>query len=212
MKQLSKNEALSNELANMLPNKINEILNTLRQPIFTEFFSKDSREAGFYQVLVDIDRKVVSKLEEINDSNEKTLIIAPKRLWSRIAEHISLRFVKAQEDIDYLMISQDLLKAKPLKDIFLNMILHRFIELSKTPIVANLANYLRMNYLTDEVLSDYVVKSEGKVDCADMDFIAAKNNLSSYDHLYFMGCEIENRVNQYSLPTLYSPSDFSQFP
>lgn len=206
--RLSKNEALSNELANMLPNKINEILNTLRQPIFTEFFSKDSREAGFYQVLVDIDRKVFSKLEEINDSNEKTLIIAPKRLWSRIAEHISLRFVKEQEDIDYLMISQDLLKAKPLKDIFLNMILHRFIELSKTPIVANLANYLRMNYLTDEVLSDYVVKSEGKVDCADMDFIAAKNNLSSYDHLYFMGCEIENRVNQYSLPTLYSPSDF----
>ena len=67
---------------------------------------------------------------------------------------------------------------------------------------------MRQNYLTDEILSDYVVKSEGKVDCVDMDFISNKDNLSEYEHVYFIGCEIENRVNQFVLPTFYSPTDF----
>ena len=206
--RLSQNDELCNELSALLPKEIKEILDTLRQPIFADFFSKDSSESGFYQVLVDTDKEIVSKLEEINTSSAKALIVAPKRLWSRIAEHVSLRFVKEQDDIDYMTISRSRLDEKPLQDLFLNTIVQRFINMSKTPVVANLAQYLRMNYLTDEVLSDYVVKSEGKVDCVDMDFISNKENLREYEHVYFIGCEIENRVNQYVLPILYSPTDF----
>lgn len=206
--RLSQNDELCNELSALLPQKIKEILDTLRQPIFADFFSKDSSETGFYQVLVDTDKEIVSTLEEINASNDKALIVAPKRLWSRIAEHVSLRFAKEQDDIDYMTICKRRLDEKPLQDLFLNAIVQRFINMSKTPVVANLAQYLRQNYLTDEILSDYVVKSEGKVDCVDMDFISNKDNLSEYEHVYFIGCEIENRVNQFVLPTFYSPTDF----
>lgn len=206
--RLSQNDELCNELSALLPQKIKEILDTLRQPIFADLFSKDSSETGFYQVLVDTDKEIVSTLEEINASNDKALIVAPKRLWSRIAEHVSLRFEKEQDDIDYMTICKRRLDEKPLQDLFLNTIVQRFINMSKTPVVANLAQYLRQNYLTDEILSDYVVKSEGKVDCVDMDFISDKDNLRKYEHVYFIGCEIENRVNQFVLPTLYSPTDF----
>ena len=206
--RLSQNDELCRDLSALLPKEINEILDTLKQPIFADFFSKDSSESGFYQVLVDTDKEIVSTLEEINTSSDKALIVAPKRLWSRIAEHVSLRFAKEQDDIDYMTISKSRLEEKPLQDLFLNTIVQRFINMSKTPVVANLAQYLRMNYLTDEVLSDYLVKSEGKVDCVDMDFISDKDNLYEYEHVYFIGCEIENRVNQFALPMLYSPTDF----
>lgn len=206
--RLSQDEKLCRKLSFLLPGRINEILDILRQPIFASFFSKESYESGFYQVLVDTDKELVSKLEEIDKSSNKTLIVAPKRLWSRISEHVSLRFIKDQDDIDYMIISKNRLNDKPLQDIFLNTIIQRFISLSKTPVIANIAQYLRINYLTDEVLSDYVVKSEGKVDCVDMDSISNKDILRNYEHIYFIGCELENRVNQYVLPTLYSPSDF----
>ena len=144
--RLSQNEELCNELSALLPQKIKEILDTLRQPIFADFFSKDSSETGFYQVLVDTDKEIISTLEEINASNDKALIVAPKRLWSRIAEHVSLRFAKEQDDIDYMTISKSRLDEKPLPDLFLNTIMRRFFSMAKTPVVANLAQYLRMNY------------------------------------------------------------------
>lgn len=206
--RLSQNEVLCLELAQLLPPKINEILEELRQPIFAKFFNKDSSETCFYQVLVDTDKEIINQLKIIDASSEKSLIVAPKRLWARIAEYVSLRFVNNQEDIDYMTIDLDRLNARPLSDIFLNTILVRFIGLSKTPIIANIAQYLRLNYLTNDILAEYVVKSNGKIDCVDMDFIIDGANLDGYEHIYFIGCEIENRVNQYSLPTLYSPSDF----
>ena len=43
-----------------------------------------------------------------------------------------------------------------------------------------------------------------------MEFLRENSNLKNYEHIWFVGCEIENRVNQYSLPTHYSPSDFWQ--
>lgn len=209
--RLSHNENLCRDLAEFLPKKISEILDVLRQPIYSDFFRKDSSEAGFYQVLMDTDKKVVSHLQTINESEEKALIIAPKRLWSRIAEHVNLRFTQVQKDIDYMTISKERLDAKPLDDVLLNAILNRFVSLSKTPVVANLAQYIRLYYLPDSILGDYVEESQGNADCVDMDFVCKDTQLNGYDHIYFIGCEIENRVNQYSLPTLYSPSDFWSF-
>lgn len=109
-----------------------------------------------------------------------------------------------------MSISKNMLNGKPLEDPFLNAILNRFVTMSKTPVVANLAQYLRINYLSDNLLEEYVNESSGKVDCADMEFLRENNNLKNYEHIWFVGCEIENRVNQYSLPTHYSPSDFWQ--
>lgn len=149
--RLSQNDELCSELSVLLPKKIKTILDTLKHPIFADFFNKDSDESSFYQILADIDNKIILKLEEINSSIEKSLIVAPKRLWSRIAEHVNLRFIQTQEDFDYMTISPDRLSAQPLNDRFQNFILQRFIRLSKTPVVANIAQYLRINYLTNGV-------------------------------------------------------------
>lgn len=208
--RLSKNEPLCGELRDLLPAKINKILDALSQPEFSDFFSKDSGEDNFYQVLADTDEQIVSRIKAINEIDSKRLIIAPKRLWSRIAEYVDLKFVQKQEGIDYMSISKNMLNGKPLEDPFLNAILNRFVTMSKTPVVANLAQYLRINYLSDNLLEEYVNESSGKVDCADMEFLRENNNLKNYEHIWFVGCEIENRVNQYSLPTHYSPSDFWQ--
>lgn len=208
--RLSKNEPLCGELKDLLPIQINKILDALKQPEFSDFFSKASEDDNFYQVLVDTDEQVVSRIKAINNIDSKRLIIAPKRLWSRIAEYVNLKFVQTQEGIDYMSISENMLNGKPLEDPFLNAILNRFVTMSKTPVVANLAQYLRLNYLSDNLLEEYVVESSGNVDCADMEFLRENSNLKNYDHIWFVGCEIENRVNQYSLPTHYSPSDFWQ--
>ena len=208
--RLSKNEPLCGELRDLLPAKINKILDALSQPEFSIFFSKDSGEDNFYQVLADTDEQIVSRIKAINEIDSKRLIIAPKRLWSRIAEYVDLKFVQKQEGIDYMSISKNMLNGKPLEDPFLNAILNRFVTMSKTPVVANLAQYLRINYLSDNLLEEYVNESSGKVDCADMEFLRENNNLNNYEHIWLVGCEIENRVNQYSLPTHYSPSDFWQ--
>lgn len=208
--RLSKNEPLCGELRDLLPAKINKILDALSQPEFSIFFSKDSGEDNFYQVLADTDEQIVSRIKAINEIDSKRLIIAPKRLWSRIAEYVDLKFVQKQEGIDYMSISKNMLNGKPLEDPFLNAILNRFVTMSKTPVVANLAQYLRINYLSDNLLEEYVNESSGKVDCADMEFLRENNNLKNYEHIWLVGCEIENRVNQYSLPTHYSPSDFWQ--
>lgn len=206
--RLSKNVSLCGELKDLLPAKINEILDVLRQPEFSDFFSKDSKEDNFYQLLADTDEQVVSSIKAINDIDSRRLIIAPKRLWPRIAEYVDMKFIQKQEGLDYMSISKKMLDEKPLKNTFLNAILNRFITISKTPVVANLAQYIRLNYFSDNLLEEYVIESSGNVDCADMEFLRDNRNLKSYEHIWFIGCEIENRVNQYSLPTLYSPSDF----
>ena len=200
--------SLCGELKDLLPAKINEILDVLRQPEFSDFFSKDSKEDNFYQLLADTDEQVVSSIKAINDIDSRRLIIAPKRLWPRIAEYVDMKFIQKQEGLDYMSISKKMLDEKPLKNTFLNAILNRFITISKTPVVANLAQYIRLNYFSDNLLEEYVIESSGNVDCADMEFLRDNRNLKSYEHIWFIGCEIENRVNQYSLPTLYSPSDF----
>lgn len=206
--RLSKNVSLCGELKDFLPAKINVILDALRQPEFSDFFSKDSEKDNFYQVLTDTDEQVVSRIKAINDIDSKRLIIAPKRIWPRIAEYVDMKFVQKQEGIDYMSISKKMLHEKPLDDTFLNAILNRFVIMSKTPVVANIAQYLRLNYLSDNLLEEYVIESSGNVDCADMEFLWENSNLKNYEQIWFVGCEIENRVNQYSLPTHYFPSDF----
>lgn len=206
--RLSQNESLCIELENLLPIKLNDILRSLRQPEFADFFMQSSgSEDSFYQTLIDTDELIINSLKKI-DGEEKSLVIAPKRLWPRISEHVSLSFIQAQESIDYLSISLQLLEDRPIEDIFLNAILKRFVSLSETPIVANIAQHLRLNYLPDKTLANYIEAATGRVDCADMSVIIDETVVSNYEKVYFVGCEIENRVNLYSLSTQFSPSDF----
>ena len=191
--RLSTNEELCEQLKGFLPENIKIILNELRQPNYSKFFKKSGgTEDSFYQNLRDIDNSLIDELESINNENEvKTLIIAPQRLWNRIAEHIQLSFIRVEKDIEYLMIDEDKVKEKPLADLFLQTVLLRFCQMSKTPIISNLASYLRIQYFKDDTLLDYVTDKTTDIQCADLRYI------NSIDNNYIL------RYNDYQI-TIYS--------
>lgn len=207
--RLSSDQTLCDELAELLPTEIKNILEELRQPEFSEFFKLTSGgDDCFFQVLEDTDKTFLAKLQDLSENEGKTLVIAPKRLWSRIAEHVSLSFIQHPDSIDFLSIDKETLQRQPMDDILLNAVLKRYISLSKTPVVANIAQYLRYNYLQDERLKDYVMDWEGDIACADISIIEEPEVLSDYEHIYFVGCEIENRMNCHTLPVPLTLADF----
>ena len=208
--RLSMNVELCEQLKDFLPKNIKTILNVLRQPSYSKFFKKTGRTVdSFYQNLRDIDKSLIDTLESINNEKDyKTLIIAPQRLWNRIAEHIQLSFIREDNSIDYMMIDEQKVKDNPLDDRFLQTALLRFCQMSKTPIVSNLASYLRIQYFQNETLLDYVTDSKEDIQCADLRYINRINEGNDIEKIIFIGCELENRLNQYSLPTPLRPSDF----
>lgn len=208
--RLSANEELCEQLKGFLPENIKIILNELRQPNYSKFFKKSGgTEDSFYQNLRDIDNSLIDELQSVNNEEEgKTLIIAPQRLWNRIAEHIQLSFIRVEKDIEYLMIDEDKVKEKPLANSFLQTVLLRFCQMSKTPIISNLASYLRIQYFKDDTLLDYVTDKTTDIQCADLRYINSIDNNLDFNRIFFIGCELENRLNQYSLSTPLLPADF----
>lgn len=208
--RLSLDEQLCTQLADFLPTNIKSILDELRQPNFSQFFKKSGgTEDSFYQNLHDIDNTLICKLRVIEEECDgKSLIIAPQRLWNRIAEHLQVTFIREETDIDYLQISEEKLKDKPLEDTYLQTVLLRFSQISKTPIVSNLAAYLRIQYFSDNMLLDYLTVVPSNIVCADLRYIDAVRELLNYNRIYFVGCELENRLNQYALPIQLRPADF----
>lgn len=208
--RLAMNEDLCEQLIDFLPENIQTILNELRQPNYSQFFNKSGgSEDTFYQNLRDIDKSLIDELESLNDEIEgRTLIIAPQRLWNRIAEHIQISFIREDNNIDYLMIDEDKVKDKPLADPFLQAVLLRFCKMSRTPIVSNLASYLRIQYFKNDILLDYVTASTTDIQCADLRYINIIDNSIDFKRIFFIGCELENRLNQYSLSTPLRPADF----
>lgn len=207
--RLSLEPSLCTELSELLPPRIKTILEELRQPEFTEFFQLTSGgDDCFFQVLEDTDEHFVSQLKELADNTSKTLLIAPKRLWPKIASQVSLHFVGAEVPMDYLSVSAEALEAHPMEDVLLNALLKRYITLSKTPVVSGIAQYLRYNLLPDERLKDYVLPYQGAIDCADIAIIEQSEVLNDYEEIYFVGCEIENRMSHHTLPERLTASDF----
>lgn len=209
--RLANDEKLCEQLSDFLPKNIKSIMADLRHPNFSKFFKKSGgSEDSFYQNLRDIDEELIEKLHAIDDGHEKKLIIAPKRLWNRIAEHINVSFVREESDFGYLEISEEKVKEKPLSDAFLQAVLLRFCQIAKTPIVSNLASYLRIQYFKDEMLLDYVSETHKNIQCADLRIINSWDELFNCSKVFFIGCELENRLNQYALSTPLSPADFWQ--
>lgn len=208
--RLAMDEELCAQLKDFLPGNIQTILDELRHPNFSQFFKKSGgSEDSFYQNLRDIDKPLIEELESINNEREgKTLIIAPQRLWNRIAEHVQLSFIREDNSIDYLMIDEGKIQEKPLADPFLQTILLRFCKLSKTPILSNLASYLRIQYLNNDILLDYVTDSSADIQCADLRYINNIADSIGFNRILFIGFELENRLNQYSLSTPLRPADF----
>lgn len=210
--RLSQNPDLCESLSSLLPPSINDILDQLQKPYFEKLFSESALGSKqLFQEFSEISNDLRLHLEAIDSesSDGKVLIISPRALWGKLAQYINLSFIDHSDTIDYQILSKEKLSSDPIKDVFSQTILSRFLELSKTPIVANIAQYLRYNHFSDELLSQYVYDEPfGSIVCCDIDGLKNLPQKDGYSHIYFVGCEMDGRLCQYSLPDLLSTSDF----
>lgn len=210
--RLSKNPELCQKLSELLPKSINNILSQLQKPYFEQLFASSAfNSEQFFQEMTAIDETLDAKLNVIGSSenSSSTLVVAPKNLWGHIAQYADIRFVDESDSIDFKAISRAKLEKKPIQDLFLHTILLRFLELSKTPIVSNLAQYLRLNYFPDEILSDYIDDSTAdRITCCDIDGLHRFSEPNIFSHIFFVGCEMNARLSQYELPTKLKTADF----
>lgn len=208
--RLASDEDLCSLLSEILPASIEPLLEQIRQPHFTHFLKHTSNSEVFFQNHLDINDNLITKLRTIDEEceNQSTIIIAPQRLWNRIAEYVHLSFIRHDNEIDYLSLSEAKLIEQPLDDHFLQAILLRFCQKSVTPIVANLAPYLRSHYFSNETLLNYVTDTTTTIQCTDLSIVDSIAKEANYDRIYLIGCELENRLNQYQLPHQLNPTDF----
>ena len=205
--RLSLDKGVCLELKDFLPSEINTILSTLQLPAFAEYFRMSANEdRHFFQELRPLSDKVRTQISNIvaeTDDND-VLVIAPKDLWPRIAQIIPLRFPCVGDNIEYMAINEDQLNEYPMSSHLWNTVLHRFCKVSATPIVANLAQYLRIENegsdkitFTNSILSRFVEMSNSRIDCIDIDSFQSKEIYAKdYKHIYFIGSERQDRVHK----------------
>ena len=145
--RLSNDEHLVEQLRDVLPDNIGTIINSLRVDYFSEYFRTTANlERQFFQELRPISDTLIKKLNQIAviPESEATLLIAPSNLWSRLAQYIPLSFPGSKISNAYKSIDINILKDKQFKDVIKQCILERFCVVSRTPVLENLAQYLRV--------------------------------------------------------------------
>lgn len=205
--RLSLQPGLCEELRDFLPPKIRQILSEIQKPYFLDFFKETANEkAKFFQELKPLNVSLQNKLSSIGDipSDEPTLIIAPQDLWPRISQYVPVRFPHNQNNARLKIIDEEKLKSTPLENPLWNTVLQRFCSVSKTPIVANIAQYLRVesensNKITfnDQLLSNYLSDARSHIDCIDIDaFEDEELCATEYKHIFIIGSERQDRVHK----------------
>ena len=205
--RLSLDKDVCLELKDFLPSEINTILKTLQSPAFAEYFRMSANDdKHFFQELRPLSDTVRTQISNIvaETDDDNVLIIAPKNLWPRIAQMIPLQFPSVEDDIEFQAISEEKLNEYPMPSHLWNTVLHRFCKVSATPIVANLAQYLRIENegsekisFTNSILSRFVQKTNSRIDCIDIDSFQSKEICSKdYRHIYFIGSERQDRVHK----------------
>ena len=205
--RLSNGEHLVEQLRDVLPDNIGTIINSLRVDYFSEYFRTTANlERQFFQELRPISDTLIKKLNQIAviPESEATLLIAPSNLWSRLAQYIPLSFPGSKISNAYKSIDINILKDKQFKDVIKQCILERFCVVSRTPVLENLAQYLRVvdtesNKLsfTEDELQDYLCHYNSHIDCIDVTSFEDEDILSKdYKHIFIIGTELEDRVHK----------------
>ena len=205
--RLSTDERLVEQLRDVLPDNIGTIINSLRVDYFSDYFRTTANlERQFFQELRPISDGLIKKLNQIAviPESEATLIVAPSNLWSRLAQYIPLSFPGTKIGNAYKSIDINVLREKQFKDVIKQCILERFCVVSRTPILENLAQYLRVvdsgsNKLsfTEDELQDYLCHYDSHIDCIDVSSFENEDVLSKdYKHIYIIGTELEDRVHK----------------
>ena len=210
--RLSLQPELCESLKVFLPEELNAILANLQKPYFKHFFQKTARpQVPFFQELRPLSNSLKDSLDRINQisDNERTLIVAPKDIWPRIAQETCLQFPCNPNDFGYQSLNKDQIKRKPLQTSLAQKILLRFCEESTTPIVANIPQYLRAGddnpakiTFTDEILQDYIRPNHSHIDCIDIDsFEESIITSTDYQHIFVIGIELHDRIHKCKVGT-----------
>lgn len=205
--RLSEDVELVKQLRPVLPTQINEILQHLQVDYFSDYFKSTAKpNQQFFQELRPIREKLKEKLKEIDSIPvaEPTLIIAPENLWARIAQMVHVEFPVVDDEQKYLSVDVKRLYEHPLDSIIEQKILERFCIVSKTPLIENLAQYLKAEnennnkiVFTADKLSDYLFFSKSHIDCVDINaFESKKITDKQYKHIYVIGAELLDRVHK----------------
>lgn len=207
--RLSQNKELCNELQNFLPESLNSILLALQKPYFEIFFTDSANnDEQFFQELRPLSNDLKMHLNSISElpKKERALVIAPKSLWSRIAQEVNMQF-PASTDPQFLNIDKSKIENLPADNIFLKTYLSRFCDVSQTPISANIPKYLLADNgsankvtITNNILEEICSESKSNVDCIDVDLFENKDiRKNKYKHIYIIGTEVYDRVNKTQL-------------
>ncbi len=201
--RLSIDEQLVDNLKNVLPSDIKNIFNSLKIDYFSEYFTHSANlDQQFFQELRPLSDTTILDLEEIASipSDEETLIIAPQNIWARLSQYIPLSF--PSEKIPSLSIDIQKLYDFPIADVIQRTILERFCAVSKTPLVCNLAQYLRVEgeskiAFTDEFLKPYLSVYNSHIDCIDVAGFECPTVLNkNYKHIFTIGTELDDRIHK----------------
>lgn len=205
--RLSTDKRLVDQLRKVMPANIDSIIQTLLKPCYSAFF-RNTAGLGrrFFHELSPLDDTLVGQLNAIaaTPEREATLLVAPSNLWPRLAQYIPLSFPSTREGTSYRSISIQALRERPLGDVVRQSVLERFCSVSRTPILENLAPYLRVAdpqsgkiSFTDEDLQDYLCRPESHIDCIDINSFEDAELLSKrYAHIYIIGTELEDRTHR----------------
>lgn len=209
--RLSLEPELCERFADFFPSEITNILKELQKPWYAEYFKRESSSASsFFQTPGDLDASIVTALDGIDAKvgDGTALIVAPRELWGYVAQHVTVSFVCYDDSLAYCPFDRrkiaDYQFANPLD----KAILERYVEGVKTPVPANLAQYLRINTFTDDVVAQLVSPDSCKVRCVDADGLEAAAKGVPFDHVFLIGTELVNRLHQYHLPETYEAEAF----
>lgn len=205
--RLSENNELVKQLRPILPTQINGILQHLQVKYFADYFKSTAKTNQlFFQELRPLGKELKEQLKKIDSipADEPTLIIAPENLWARIAQMVHVEFPVVNDKQKYLCVDSKYLLEHPLPSTIEQKILERFCIVSKTPLVENLAQYLKTEdaksskiVFTVEKLSDYLSCSKSHIDCVDINAFEDKNiTVRQYKHIYVIGAELHDRVHK----------------
>ncbi|MBR1381379.1 MAG: DEAD/DEAH box helicase [Paludibacteraceae bacterium] len=219
--RLSKDKQLCEELKDFLPKETEAIIQALQKPEYEVLFEEEAaNDVQFFQELISPEDSLIEALQGINalPEAEQTLLIAPKDLWPRIAQYISLAFPKHDDSIKWQAIDPQLVESNTDLTTFQKCVLRRFIQCSETPIIANIPQYVRsqkkekkeeliqgLAQIDLSILADCAREPQSHIDCIDIDAFSEEQIIQQdYQHIYIIGSEMQDRTHKCQLGEPYS--------
>lgn len=201
---------LCEQLQDTIPVSIMELLVVMQQKHYLSYFRKTiPQTSSFFQEVRELDTTLLEQLKKISEipSEEHTLIVAPQRFWNNIAQYVSISFPFIEKGISKLSISIEKLKENPLDDVFEQKFLERYVAESGSALVENIGYFWRKNHFTDAKLASLLKANSSHIDCVDVNALGRISADEKYQHIFFIGGELEERTHQIQLLGDWSAAD-----